>query len=384
MIGTTEPRLRRPDLDEIKALLARLVGLDSPSNDFDACRRAMGVVATELEDAGGAIEWLTGRGRSPVLRATWGKQTRPALLLGHVDTVWPAGEAARRPLTFAGGVARGPGVLDMKAGLVQMVHAIRLLAGAAMPDLTVLLNADEELGSPESEKFIAAEAVRSRCALVLEPSGPGGAVKSARKGIGLYRIELEGRAAHPGVDPEHGVSAVLEIAEQALALDRLANPVAGTTVNVGTISGGTRRNVVAGAACAEFESRFWTEAEGRRVDRAARALRPRRPEARIRLFGGVHRQPLERTLAVASLVELARRAAREDGWELTESATGGVSDGNVTAALGVPTLDGMGAVGSGAHSLDEAVDVDAIPVRAAWLARTIARVAADTPPSALQ
>ena len=384
MIVANERRWERAHLDEIADLLARLVGLDSPSSDFVACRRAMGLVATALEDAGGAIEWLTGRDRSPVLRASWGKQARPVLLLGHVDTVWPSGEAARRPMTLAGGVARGPGVLDMKAGLVQMVHAIRLLAGTAMPDLTVLLNADEELGSPESEKLIAAEAARSRCALVLEPSGPGGAVKSARKGIGLYRIELEGRAAHPGVDPEHGVSAVLEIAEQALALDRLVDLAAGTTVNVGTISGGTRCNVVAGAARAEFESRFWTEAEGRRVDEAARALRPRRPEARMRLFGGVHRQPLERTPAVVSLVELARRAAGEDGWDLTESASGGVSDGNVTAALGVPTLDGMGAVGSGAHSLDEAVDVDSIPVRAAWLARTIALAAADTPPLAMQ
>jgi glutamate carboxypeptidase len=382
VIASRELRPARPDLDEMTELLARLVTLDSPSTDTDACRSVMGVIASELQDAAGAIEWLTGQYGSPVLRATWGKQTRPLLLLGHVDTVWPVGEATRRPFTITDRVARGPGVLDMKAGLVQMVHAIRLLGAHATPDLTVLLNADEELGSPESEKLIEAEALRSHCALVLEPSGPGGAVKSARKGIGLYRIELDGRAAHPGADPEDGVSAVLELAEQALALDRLANPAVGTTVNVGTIAGGTRRNVVAGAAWAEFESRFWTEAEGRRVDRAVRALRPRRREARIRLFGGVHRLPLTRTAAVARLAGLARLAAREEGWELTEVATGGVSDGNVTAALGVPTLDGMGAVGSGAHSLDEAVQIDAMPARAAWLARSISRAATELPQKA--
>jgi glutamate carboxypeptidase len=365
------------DVAEMTALLARLVDMDSPSADPDACHAVMAVLAAELEHAGGVIEWLDAADRRPVMRATWGEQARPILLLGHVDTVWPAGEAARRPFTVNGGLGRGPGVFDMKAGLVQLLQAIRLLAANATPDLTVLLNADEELGSPGSEPLIAAEARRSRCALVLEPSGPEGAVKSARKGIGLYRIELEGRAAHPGLDPENGVSAILELAEQVQALDGLANPSVGTTVNVGTVSGGTRRNVVADRACAEFESRFWTQEEGRRVDRAARALRAGRPGARMRLYGHLHRQPLERTAAVARLVELARVSARDEGWELTEVAAGGVSDGNVTAGLGLPTLDGMGAVGMGAHSLDEVVRIDAMPGRAAWLARTISRAADD-------
>lgn len=377
MTAWLERRAARPDVREMTELLARLVNLDSSSHDADACAAVMAVIAAELRDTGGAVQWDAVPGGSPVVRVTWGRQSRPILILGHVDTVWPAGEAARRLFTVVDGLGRGPGVLDMKAGLVQMVHAIRLLAADPMPDMTVLLNADEELGSPQSEKLIQTEARRSRCAFVLEPTGPGGAVKSSRKGIGLYRIELEGRAAHPGSDPGAGVSAALELAEQVLALDRLADPGAGTTVNVGRIDGGTRCNVVAAAAHAEFETRFWTQAEGRRVDGAVRALAPRRAGARLRVSGGLHRQPLERTASVAYLVEQARQAAREEGWELTEAAVGGVSDGNLAAALGVPTLDGLGAVGAGAHSLDEAVRIDTLPVRTAWLARMIRRVAAD-------
>lgn len=367
--------MTREDLPAMLDLLRRLVGLDSPTADHAGCGAVLDVLHAELAGLGAEVRRYAAANGSPVLAAHWGNGPGRPLVLGHVDTVFEPGECTRRPFTVEDGWARGPGAFDMKGGLVQLVFALRVLRDAGVPPrLTVLLNADQEIGSPHSEAFIRAEAAGCGCALVLEPSGPGGALKSARKGIAMYRIEVDGIAAHPGLDPERGVNAITELAGHLLHLEALAAPARGTTVNIGTVTGGTGRNVVPAAAAAELEARFWTAAELRRVDTAARAVRPNRAGAAVRLTGGVHRHPMERTEQVARLVELAMASAHAEGWELPEQRVGGVSDGNITAALGVPTLDGLGVEGSGAHSVDEVVDIAALPRRVRLLANILRNV----------
>jgi glutamate carboxypeptidase len=365
-----------PDLRaEMVAELRRLVELDSPTADHAGCAAVLDLLGARFSALGAAVSRPTAANGSPVLVARWGAGSPGPLVLGHVDTVFGPGESIRRPFIVNAGLAHGPGAYDMKGGLVQLLFAIRELCSQEVAlQLTVLLNADEEIGSPYSEAFIRAEAERASCALVLEPAGPGGAVKSARKGIAMYRIEVDGVAAHPGLDPGRGVNAITELAEHVLALEALASADAGTTVNVGTLTGGTSRNVVAAAASAEFEARFWTLAEARRVDEAVRTLRARRAGAKIRVTGGVHRHPMERTAEVARLVDLARAAGRRAGWELADIAVGGVSDGNITAAMGVPTLDGLGVEGSGAHSADEVVNLDTMARRVRLLEHVLAAV----------
>lgn len=357
-------------------LLARLVSIESPPDHLDGCRAVQDVLGKEFATLGGRIERHNGDNGTPVLVARWGRQDRPALVLGHVDTVFPVGELSRRPFTVRDGHAYGPGTFDMKAGLVQLVEALRqLVTTVPDPNLTVLLNADEELGSPASEPFLVAEARRSGCAIVLEPSGPGGAMKTARKGIGMYDVEVTGVAAHPGLDFDQGVNAITELAAQLGEVAALSGMDEGTTVNVGTVRGGTGRNVVAAHAVAEVETRFWTAAAGERVDAAVRARTPHHPGAQVTVTGGVHRGPMPRDAAVTRLVELARACAAADGWQVDEMAVGGISDANVVAALGVPTVDGMGAEGAGAHGPAEYVIVDSMPRRARWLAAFLARVA---------
>lgn len=352
-------------------LLRTLVNMESPTDDPGACCSVQRLLGERLRSLGGVLTEESAADGSPVLLARFGAQREPVLLLGHVDTVWPTGELHRRPYTVEGAIARGPGVFDMKAGLVQMLFALRELTE---PDVTVLLNADEEIGSPGSQEIIRREASRSRCALVLEPSGAGGAMKTARKGIGFYRIDVRGKAAHPGLDFADGVNAIVELAGQVVRLAALTDEQAGTTVNVGTVGGGTGRNVVPEHAVAEFESRFSTLAEGERVDEAVRTLSALDPRSAVTVSGSIHRAPMLRTSVVAELAALANSCAQEHGWQVGEISAGGVSDGNLTSAAGLPTLDGMGAVGGGAHSVDEHVRLDELPRRAVWLARLIEQI----------
>lgn len=364
------------DLHEPTALLKRLVELETPSHDHDACATLQEIVGAELIRLGAVVEGVRGRRGSPVLIARFAGTGRPLLLLGHVDTVFPHGTLARRPFAVRGSVATGPGVLDMKAGLVQLILALRQIgADAEAPALTVVLNADEELGSPDSEPIIVREAARCRCALVLEPSGPGGALKTRRKGIGFYRVEVTGMAAHPGLDFHAGVSAIVELGHQVISAAGLTDEAGDSTVNVGVVGGGTGRNVVAAQAFADVETRFWTFDDGERLDRELHELEPVDPRASLAVTGGIHRLPLERTPESIVLAELAAECARQDGWELAETAAGGVSDGNLTAAAGLPTLDGLGAVGGGAHGTDEYVWLDQLPKRAAWLRRFLLAIA---------
>ncbi len=362
-----------PPRIEPVALLKRLVEWETPSVDHRACGGLQEVLAAELIRLGAVVDGTLGRNGSPVLIARFAGIGRPVLVLGHVDTVFPVGTVARRPFTVRGSVATGPGVLDMKAGLVQLLLALReLLAEPDAPALTVVLNADEELGSPDSAPIILREAARCRCALVLEPSGPGGALKTRRKGIGLYRFEVTGAAAHPGLDFASGVSATVELSHQVVAASALTD--GGSTVNVGVIGGGSGRNVVAARAFAELETRFWSIEDGERLDRRLRTLTAVDPRAEVTVTGGIHRVPLSRASS-GGLADLAMRCARSQGWELGEVAVGGVSDGNLTAAAGLSTVDGLGAVGGGAHGDDEYVLLDELPVRAALLSGLLLAIA---------
>jgi glutamate carboxypeptidase len=301
----------------------------------------------------------------------------PILVLGHFDTVWPAGTLTEMPFQSDGDVARGPGIFDMKAGLVQGIWGLRALQAKAplRTPVVLLMNSDEELGSRTSRPIIEREGARARAALVLEPSARG-AVKTARKGVGIFRVEVTGRAAHAGLEPQKGVSAIHELARLVLDLHGLSDPRTGTTVNVGVIQGGTRPNVTAARAWAEADFRVASRPEAERLERAILGLVAHHPGASISVTGGINRPPMERTPGVAALYRRARRLATEMGFRLDEVTVGGTSDGNFVAALGVPVLDGLGAVGEGAHAPEEWVDVAAMPRQAALFARLVEEIGA--------
>jgi glutamate carboxypeptidase len=304
--------------------------------------------------------------------------TEPAvLLLGHFDTVWPLGTLADWPFSVVDGIARGPGVFDMKAGIVQMLTALDLLDDTSR--VSVLLTCDEEVGSPSSRTLIEEQASRASAVLVCEPSADGGSVKIARKGIAVYRIAVTGRAAHAGLEPELGVNAGIELAHQLLALESLASPADGTTVTPTVAAVGTTTNTVPEAAYVHVDARSWTRAELDRVDREIRKLSPRLPGAAVAVEGLVNRYPLEEAVALP-LLALAQAAASDIGLPPPDGVrSGGGSDGNITGALGVPTLDGLGAVGGHPHARTEYVNVTAMPVQVALLAALVARLCAGSP-----
>jgi glutamate carboxypeptidase len=285
--------------------------------------------------------------------------------------VWPAGELSKRAFSIEDGTARGPGVFDMKSGIVLSIMALRSLTDRPV---TVLLTSDEEAGSSSSRALIEAEASRCRAVLVLEPSLPGGALKTARKGVGRFTIKAIGRAAHAGIEPEKGVNAIEEISKQILKLQRMSDSRRGTTVTVGVVQGGTRSNVVPAEAGAEIDVRVTTIEEAERIAHAIKSLDAELDDARLEIHGGITRPPMERTEDTARLFRLAQDLAAQIGMDLREGATGGASDGNFTAALGIPTLDGLGAVGGGAHATDEWVDIPSLPERAALIAGLIENI----------
>jgi glutamate carboxypeptidase len=265
----------------------------------------------------------------------------------------------------------GPGVYDMKAGLAMFLALIEALAALELTPprpITVLFTSDEEIGSPSSRPFIEAQAREAEYVLVPEPPMADGGLKTARKGVGRFTIEIEGKAAHSGVAPELGASAILELAHQILRVQGLNAPEAGTTVNVGVIQGGTAANVVPARALAQVDVRATTRLAAENVERSLRNLNPVTPGTRINVEGSFNRPPMERTAAIAALFERAREIAAGIGIDLTEGATGGGSDGNFTAALGIPTLDGLGVLGGGAHADNEHIVIDSLPERAALLA----------------
>jgi glutamate carboxypeptidase len=360
-------------LPRMLADIEELVRCESPSADLAAVAASADAVArvgTGL--LGPAPERIVIDGRAH-LRWRLGSPSRAeglprVLVLAHHDTVWPIGSLATHPFSVQGGVLRGPGCFDMKSGLVLALHAAAELRPSGV---TVLVTGDEEVGSPTSRELIEAEAAGCRAALVLEASADGGAVKTARKGTSMYRVRALGRAAHAGLEPERGVNATVELASQVLAVAAIADAGRGTTVTPTVLAAGRTLNTVPDDGAFQVDVRVWDDAEQARVDAAMRALAPVTPGARLEVSGGPNRPALPSSSS-AALFGRARALAAGLGLPpLEQAAVGGASDGNFTAGVGTPTLDGLGAVGGGAHADHEHVLVAQLPGRAALLAALI-------------
>jgi glutamate carboxypeptidase len=369
-------RLERK-LEHILGRVSALVQQESPTSRYDAVSAAQEMVAGWAEELEGRVERHTRSGSGGVLEARFGNPEdgrRPVLLLGHLDTVWPVGTLARMPWRVEDGWAFGPGVLDMKAGVVMALEAMRLVREVdADRPVVLLLSGDEETGSHHSRGLIEEVAKGCRAAFVLEPAqGPQGAYKTARKGVGQFRLEIAGVPSHSGVDFGAGHSAVRELAWQIEQISAMTDLERGTTLNVGVVGGGTQSNVVPAAAWAEIDLRVKTVAEAEAVAQRLQGLKARDARCTLRLTGGLNRPPMERTEGTAALFAQAKELAAGLGFALEEAATGGGSDGNFTSALGVPTLDGMGAIGNGAHAENESICIDSLVSRTALLAAMIA------------
>jgi len=363
--------------DWLRETIETLVRLESPTTSKSAVDRCGAELSARLSAIGAAVRRVAGGTRGDHIVADFSGDERRVMVLGHFDTVWPVGQLETMPLREEQGRLHGPGIFDMKAGIGVAMLAMRALAAhpaVARPRVTMVLTTDEEMGSGTSRGLIEASARECQAVLVLEPSLPGGAAKTSRKGCGEYELVVHGVAAHAGVDPTRGASAIHELARQILAVEDLQDLDRGITVNVGVISGGSRTNVVADRAEASIDVRVRAMADAATVDAKLRGLRPSVPGTRLEVTGSVGRPPLERTAQVAALFALARQAARELGQELDEGATGGGSDGNFTAAVGVPTLDGLGPRGDGAHALHEHIQIDDLHWRAAFVATVLSRI----------
>ncbi len=361
-------------LPEALALLKHLVTLESPSTDKSAVDKCSAFVEKTFRELGLDIQRVPTETAGDQVIADWpGSEVRPGRILAlmHLDTVWPLDTLERMPIRTEGGRLYGPGAYDMKASVAITWLAVRaLLDRDQTPDhpVRLLFTSDEEIGSESSVELIRAEAKQSDLVLVLEPALPNGELKTARKGVGVFTLTAHGRSSHAGGNHEKGVNAIEELAHQVLALQKLTDYERGTTVNVGVISGGSRSNVVPDRAEMEVDFRAATMDEADRITRAVQSLKPALPEARIAVSGGLNRPPMERDARMIATFEKAQRIAADIDLELREGSTGGGSDGNFTAALGIPTLDGLGAIGDGAHALHEHVVIDSIAERAALLA----------------
>ena len=368
---------------EMVATLRQLVEAESPSTNKPAVDLCGAIIAKMAQQMGAKVRSLLSRNTGNHLRAEFPSHRKPVapqiLLLGHMDTVWELGTLRRLPFRARQGRAYGPGAYDMKAGIVVALFAIRSLQELGVPlkrNVVLLVNADEEIGSPSSRPITEREGRRSDCVLVVEGAhGPRGALKTARKGVGEFELRVQGRAAHAGIEPEKGASAISEIAKQLLYIESIADIERGITLNTGIVQGGSRINVIPAEAIAKVDARIARAHDAARIEKRLRGLHPFDRRTRVTVTGGFNRPPMERTAQTVALFERARRLARPLGISLTETAVGGGSDGNFTAALGVPTLDGLGAVGDGAHAAHEHVVIRELPRRAALLAHLIASLA---------
>jgi glutamate carboxypeptidase len=355
--------------------ISELVSIESPSNNKTGVDCAVSLVTGWCESEQGRIKLHRQSEFGDLLEVSFGRQNAsspsPLLLLGHLDTVWEMGTIQEMPYQKNGNRISGPGILDMKAGVVMALTAIQILRELKAPGRPVklLLHSDEEIGSPVSRAVTENVARQCDAVYVLEPAhGRKGAFKTARKGVGHYRLEVSGVAAHSGVDFSAGHSAILELARQIERISRLTNHGTGITVNPGVIGGGTLRNVVAANAWAEIDVRTSTLRDAARIDSAMRGLRAIDKSCKLRVSGGVNRPPMERTKGTAALFRRAQYLASALGFALDEASTGGGSDGNFTSALGIPTLDGIGAVGAGAHAAHEHILTEHLTPRTALLA----------------
>jgi glutamate carboxypeptidase len=363
---------------EMTDLLRRLASAESPSLEPEAQREAREILQAEFSGLGLSVEALSeGEGGDHLLATApdWDDSAPTQLLLGHLDTVWPVGTLATMPVRIEEGLLYGPGVFDMKGGLVQMIFALRALAEQGVDPAcrpVILVSADEEIGSRDSRRHVERLAGEAGRVLVAEPAyGPAGKLKTARKGVGSFTLKVRGVASHAGLDPEAGVSAILELSHQVQRLFALNDPERGVTVNVGTIDGGLRPNVIAPEAVARVEARVVDAEDAASVDAQIRGLEAIAEGVSLQVEGGFGRPPMERTPRNRGLWQLARDAAAELGIEIDEALAGGASDGNVASAFAA-TLDGLGAVGEGAHAEHEHVIVERMPERAALLALLLA------------
>jgi glutamate carboxypeptidase len=360
--------------------IRELVEIESPSDDKPSVDRIALFLKSKFESIGGHAQFRKSSDYGNSLQidfAASASDQKPVLLLGHYDTVYPLGTLAKMPCKIEGGRLYGPGVLDMKSGIALMLQAIEALQawhGALPRPVTMFLVSDEEVGSRSSRPITEALAKKSAGVLVLEPAGPRGAVKTARKGVGEYKLHVQGIAAHAGLDPGKGHSAILELARQLAVIAKLNDLRSGISVNPGLIAGGTRSNVVAAAAQAIIDVRIKEAKQARSLDRILHALKPFDKHCKLEMTGGINRLPMERTAGVAKLYKSAQAIAKEVKWKLEEAAVGGGSDGNFTAGIGIPTLDGMGGVGQGAHAVHEHIVISELPRRALLLAGMVESV----------
>ena len=357
--------------------IANLVSIESPSRDAERVSASARAVADLIARETGLAAELVDSPVGP--HVTVRASARPAVLfLGHHDTVHKVGTLDTRPFTNEAGVLRGPGVFDMKAGIVQAVHATRMLreSGVDLAHVSMLFTADEEVGSKTSRGLVEEMARGVDAVLVLEPSADGGALKIARKGTGTFEVVITGRASHAGLEPEKGINALVELSHQVQRITGFGNPAVGTTVTPTVASAGTTDNTVPDSATILVDARVVTPDEKQRVEALMNGLTPVIEGASIAVTGGLHRPPMHESMS-ARLFDVARTVAKEiDGRDVTGIAVGGGSDGNFTAAIGIPTLDGLGAVGGGAHGENEHVIADTIPFRTALVAGIAARVIA--------
>jgi glutamate carboxypeptidase len=370
--------------DEIVSTIRELVEIESPSDNKTAVDEVAEVVAHKFSRLGGEVRFHRAKDFGSHLQVNFaGKSAKPVLLLGHYDTVYPLGTLATMPCRAVNNKLSGPGVLDMKSGIALMLHALAGLQewhlkeqnGGLPRPVTVLLVSDEEVGSNSSRAITESLAKKAAAVLVLEPSyGPQGAVKTARKGVGEYLVEVRGKASHAGLDFQKGVNAILELARQIEKISGFTDLKKGLTVNVGIVNGGSRTNVVPAEAAAQVDVRIARMKDAAGIDRKMHSLRPVNRQCKIEVSGGINRPPMERSAGVAALYAQAVAIARELGWKLEEAAVGGGSDGNFTAGLGIPTLDGLGGVGDGAHASHEHILISELPRRAALIAELIEAV----------
>jgi glutamate carboxypeptidase len=372
----------RKQQSNILDTIQQLVEIESPSDLKAAVDRLSTVLASRFSELGGKVQLHRQEKVGNHLQINFAGATRnakPVLLLGHMDTVYSIGAISKMKYRIGKGRVFGPGVLDMKAGIALGFHVIEALLawhkGRLPRPVTVLLVSDEETGSQSSRAITEKLARQSEAVLVLEPaSGLNGAMKTSRKGVGGYTLNVTGKAAHSGLDFEKGHSAILELARQTIEISQLSDIKRGITLNVGKISGGTRVNVVPAEASASIDVRVATKKDAAEMHRRLRALKSFDRNCTISVTGEINRPPMQRTSGVIALYNKAQAIAESLGWRLEEAAVGGGSDGNFTAALGIPTLDGLGAVGEGAHAEHESVVISELPRRAALLAGLISAV----------
>jgi len=365
---------------QILELTQELVLAESPSDDKAAVDACMALAASRASQIGGRVKLHKQKEFGDVVEVRFGPKSRTGatgrvLLLGHLDTVWPKGTLREMPCRIGEGRLRGPGTLDMKAGVAMVLTAIEMLAEADLlnREIVLLLNSDEEVGSPVSRPITERLAQECAAVFVMEP-GQGPAYKTARKGTGNWRIDIKGVAAHAGVDFERGASAIREMSRVVECVSGWTDLKRGLTVTVGVAGGGTKTNVVPAEAWAEVDVRIARAADGLRIERKFSGLRSTDKSCSLTVTGGINRPPMQRTRGTVRLFQKARALAAEIGIVLDEASTGGASDGNFTSALGVPTLDGMGAVGEGAHARHESVLIESLAPRCALLAGMVAEL----------